>query len=340
MQAAHHMQAECAALMQDYCAAHHVPANWRQTHPEMKRLKASIYRIASDDFPTPVGIKVFRTDVVNPAFPEKLFAEWQRYAAQSLPEGFCVPAVYGILPSRAALMMEWVEAPHMGDVLLQNLHRRDVRENAVRRAGGWLQWFHGIGGVEELPYDTSMMLDKIDAMLAKVKAQNPAMIASQKSFLDCLELLHRATPQFQELSLPHAPVHGDFTPYNLLLSADGRTCGIDFLVHGRRPVTFDICHFLVYLDVHRFWLTSAKALRYQGGSRHDKDHFMAGYGDALSGLTPEAFLYIHFSEVLRRWAYLLLLKAEGRSRGWKRKLELFRVARMARHMAEGLKQCL
>lgn len=340
MQAATNMQAECAALMRDYCAAHQAPANWRQTHPEMKLLKASIYRIESDHFSTPVGIKAFRTDLVSAAFPEKLFHEWQIYAAQSAPEGFCVPAIYAVLPHSAALMMEWIEAKNMGDILLQNLHRPHVRVDAIRRAGGWLKWFHGVGGVENLPYDSSMMLGKIEAMIEKVNAQNAAVMPAQKTFWHCLDVLRRATPRFHGVSVPHAPVHGDFTPYNLLLPDDGRTAGIDFLAHGRMPVTFDICHFLVYLDVHRFWLTAARSLRKQGCNQPDMDHFFAGYGDALSGLAPDAFLYCHLSEVLRRWVTLLLLKHDGRPHGWKRKLELFRVARMARHMAAGLEKTL
>src|SRR5690606_3877787 len=130
------------------------------------------------------------------------------------------------------------------------------------------------------------------------------------------------------------------TPYNLLL-APGRTVGIDFLARGSMPVTFDICRFLVYMDVHRIFLTRGGALQRHGCNRHDLDVFMSGYGDSLAGLPARDFLYVHFSEVMRRWAAIILLKAQGKAtQRYKRALEMYRVGRMARHIAKGLSRSL
>lgn len=106
------------------------------------------------------------------------------------------------------------------------------------------------------------------------------------------------------LPLAHGAVHGDFTPYNLLLGG-GQVYGIDFLARRASPLVADVNRMLVYLFAHRFAPVSARLLGPRGCARDDWAAFGAHYDARLLPNDEHAFLLLQFLEVMRRWGVLL-----------------------------------
>lgn len=157
------------------------------------------------------------------------------------------------LPDANAILMEYVDAPTLRDVLLRSSrfwpHLRrgtDVGpESAWRRSGAWLRAFqHGMSR-DGLPVRQATRDDVVDrfeafgAFLSRTlgrRAAEEAVVAGPRLAADVL-------PE----RLPLAVGHGDFAPRNVFRLDDGRLAVFDPLCRWSVPRVEDLCRFLVAL---------------------------------------------------------------------------------------------
>jgi hypothetical protein len=151
---------------------------------------------------------------------------------------------------------------------------------------------------------------------------------------DCLRLSVEIAGDLDGREIPHVAAHGDFTPFNLFAQGN-RTVGFDFGAGRRLPLYYDMCRFLLYLDVYRPVPTRAADLSRFGCHAADLDCFMEAFGHG-GPLDREVWLNLHFIEVTRRMVALKSPKPRLISRCF-RGLQLAVLRRAAKRMMKVLR---
>lgn len=317
--------ARCAKAIEVLCSRLGVTSQGHRREEVLALREAYIYCISLPQFPGRFAVKLFRHRQARQQAKAQAAFDLLRTLYPRNNERLAVPRPYTAIPKRAAVITEWVEGRQLSGVL----RRQDgkARSLTLRQAGEWLRWFHEGTVQERVPYDHGRALARIDRLSRHLRKNESRYLAAHR------ELLEHASRYFSSLRLPYARLHADFTPLNLLF--DGvRMIGVDFTHPVNGPVSDDICRFLVYADIYQFWLTRASSLRRYGCRRSDHEAFVAGYGPLA--LSENEFLYLQYTEIVRRLASLSLL-SHKRGISLLRWLELFRLRRIARHAAVGLR---
>lgn len=320
--------ARCAKAIDVLCGILGSAAQGHRREDVLALREAYIYCISLPQFPGRFAVKLFRHRHARQQAKAQAAFDLLQTLYPRNNERFAVPKPYTAVPKQAAVITEWVEGRQLSGVL----RRQDgkARSLTLRQAGEWLRWFHEGTVQDGLPYDHGRALLRIDRLSRHLRKNESRRLEAHRA------LLEHASRHFASLHLPHARLHADFTPLNLLF--DGvRMVGVDFTHPVNGPITHDICRFLVYADIYQFWLTRASSLRRYGCRRSDYESFMAGYGPLV--LAESEFLYLQYTEIVRRLASLLLLSRKRRI-SLLRWLELFRLRRIARHAAFGLRAAM
>lgn len=284
-------------VMHEYCRGSGAPADWVALAAPRVRREARIHRVRSAAFPCAVAVKIFLDRAQPLQHARRLHAALASYHE---PAGrLRVAAPLALLETPPAVVMEWVGGSDLQRVLHGAAPERLPRAEALALSARWLAWFHSRGAVALQPLD-------VDAALARIGSRAATLPAAARAqgYDDCLASLARHLDTLRGVPLAHGAVHGDFTPYNLLLGG-GQVYGIDFLARRASPLVADVNRMLVYLFAHRFAPVSARLLGPRGCARDDWAAFGAHYDARLLPNDEHAFLLLQFLEVMRRWGVLL-----------------------------------
>jgi hypothetical protein len=285
--------------------------DWQTARKAMARRNCRIHFLRSERFRFPgVILKVYRPGMVKANLARDMHAK-SVLCHQAAVADCTVPEPILCIPERNALVMEQVFAPTAGTLLKNGFHTRGTRDRLNRKAAAWLSWFHGCSSVAPAPFDANYFLGKLVTLQGRIGQQNAAMLAGDAFLHQCIESVKAVAADLDGHVVPHASAHGDFTPFNLF--ARGETMvGFDYLANRRLPVTYDICRFLLYLDIYRLLPAGASELRQYGCRQADFEIFMGAYGGDQAWTENGRWLQFQFLEVVRRLTSLALRRAEGR----------------------------
>lgn len=107
--------------------------------------------------------------------------------------------------------------------------------------------------------------------------------------------------KYPKVIATQATLHGDFTPYNFIISANG-AMGVDIWATTEKPILFDLSRMLVYLSIAYPLLTLSKPVFDKTGKLNTTiAPLVKGYGqDHIDSLSLH-FKVALLSEYLRRW---------------------------------------
>lgn len=308
--------------------------DWEVIGVPMHRRNCAVHFLRSACFRYPqVVLKTFHPGKTKPKLAKELFAKSQVCHAGATA-AYSVPEPIFLSHEHNAWAMERILVPTIGKRLKFGFPAAATRDGIARAAGGWLAWFHSCAKVTAEPFDAEYFLGKLETLREKAGSNDREVLGADQFLQTTLALTKEVAHSLHGVSLPHVSVHGDFTPFNLF-GRGGQIVGFDFLARRRLPVSYDVCRFLLYLDLYRLMPTPAAELRKFGCRQRDFEAFAAGHGGDLTWTESGRWQRFQYLEVARRLTSLALRRSEGRKSLFGR-IENARVRRTARHLAAGL----
>jgi hypothetical protein len=294
-----------------------------------------IFKVSSTQLKQIVAAKVYHPGLAGRESSEIMRQALEFYHARSSSSPrLTVPAPYGVVESLNLIVMEWIHTPTLHERLRRSRFSKSKRQGQIQMAAQWLLWFHRQAEISHRPHDSAATLHEYKRLIRSILAMQPNFLARETELQNHLKFWKKITAEQGDFQVAHAVVHHDFTPSNLFMS---ETCvtGFDLLAQVQRPITYDICRFLTYLSNSRIRPVPAADLRSCGCAKADFQSFMAVYGAEMREIPARTFLYLQYSEVLRRWLSVARQHAKGRR--LRRQIQILQLKRMARHIAAGLR---
>jgi hypothetical protein len=290
-----------------------------------------VFKAHTPSAPWPLAVKVHCAAVTPEDVAAKgdhLRAYHERMAGS--PQ-FTVPAFWACLPRHRTLVMQWIEAPRMDDLLRRA--GRDERSRLFAAAGAWLRQYHAQSEAVVRPLRLRSNPRHIDMLLGGEEGVGRQV--RDGVFRSAYETLVEQTDAFARHRVAHVMAHGDFVPHNVF-HGGGHTVAFD-MVPRMRPALHDIWHFLVHAEVTKPLMARAK-LGATGIARQDVQAFLEAYG-TLEHLGGEAVAaYMQLNEVLLRWAVMIAHLRRGGRRRPEHLISWVRYRRMANGAAEALRR--
>ena len=247
---------------------------------------------------TTICVKVINRPARRVKDSKRLHAALSHYHARSdHGRGFTVPRPYACFPKMGAVIMEWVEGKTFADLLKTGQFCTRKRHEDIRKAAGWLRWFHDQSGTLLGNTSATDQLDGIVKVFEEHRDLGKAAMTGDPALQRHMALAARHAQVLDAVDIDVATLHGDFKPTNLIFSANGRVVGIDFFGVRSGPVTRDIFRFLTDLDFYRNLLRRSYALS-PGSRSNDFEVFLSAYGGKVAEIPRAAFLYLYFLAVL------------------------------------------
>jgi tRNA A-37 threonylcarbamoyl transferase component Bud32 len=284
----------CEAILQRFRESDECPngwaVDWKLESAPMVRRESTVYRMSSERSGKSIAIKVVAGASGGKNDAGSLYAALCHYHARSDRErGYTVPEPYGWIPVHNAVIMEWVEGRTFNEILKTEWFFTKRRHANIRKAAGWLRWFHAQSEVKPGKPGNNKQLKNLVKIFEEgsdldkaAAAHDPALRENLNVALDCAGS--------QRLGMmDHATLHGDFKATNILISQAG-VVGIDFFGRIRGPVSQDICRFLSDLDFYHAWLGRSFALK-PASAANDFEVFLSAYGSAAGDINKQAFLH-------------------------------------------------
>jgi hypothetical protein len=310
-------------------------AEWSIIRKPLQRRDCRIYFLKAGSSHVPdMVVKIYRKDAVGANLARKLHRKSRRLSRIATPE-WSIPKPVLFVQEANALVMEFVEAPLVGTLLIRAFHSKAKHNDIIRQAARWLGWFHRHSGVDSKPFSAESFTGKLAKMLGKISDTTPDALAGDGFLVECIEKASKVATDLDGRLMPHADVHGDFTPFNLFMDR-GTVIGFDYRGNRSMPIYHDICRFLVYIDVYRITPPSTSDLRQHGCRKNDFDVFMTSYAPDGEPIDPELLLKLQFLEITRRLTSLKVHRAKVRNRVF-RFIEMAHLRRNARHILHVLK---
>lgn len=269
-------------------------ANWQLTPSGHQARKCDIFKVTSAE--RTLALKVYKSGVASENAAQIQYDALKRcnHAAANQPI-LRAPKALAFLPEDRAILMDWQHAPTLRTALWKRFSAPQQRRALLTAAGSWLRAFHGLSDIASQPLDGSKLCAKLDTQMSR----NPSAVVT----LNNNTAFQAALQRFQELAsntishTPHALLHGDFTPTNLLVD-DAGIIGMDMWGARLAPVYEDIARMLAYLGVVSPFAMAAAPLNPQSKLAHA---FTQGYGEDLLDHTSASFQTILLYQQLRRW---------------------------------------
>ncbi len=263
----------------------------------MVRRESTVCRLRSASTAKAICVKIVHLKPSGWENSGSLYAALRHYHAGTDHEnGYTVPEPYGWVPRRRAVIMEWVDGRNFNQILKREWFSPRKRHESIRKAAGWLRWFHEQSVVEPSNLKKRLKFKNIETafetpVVEAAKAHDPKL-------REYLEIARKAAKGVRTTKMELADLHGDFKPTNLLVSSSGTVVGIDFKGEGRGAVVHDICRFLCDLDFHRNVVGRSFALDARSPA-NDFEVFLNAYGGPMAGLDQQVFTYLYFLTTLR-----------------------------------------
>jgi hypothetical protein len=283
------------------------PGSWTVEPLPVRGRDSWVFKAHTPLAPWPLAVKVYCAAVT----PEEVSAQGDHlrkyHDAMTACPGRTVPAFWAQSPEHRTLVMQWIEAPRMDDLLRQARGRRDERSRLFAAAGDWLRNYHAQSDVVERALRVKSHPRHIDMLLGGVDGAGRRV--GDAVFRKSYEALIEHAESAAKSRVAHVMAHGDFVPHNVF-HGGGCTVGFD-MVARQRPALSDICHFLVHAEIkkplvpwQRAWLGPA------GTGRQETEVFLEAYG-APEHLGSETLAYMQLNEALLRWAVLISHRRRG-----------------------------
>ena len=273
-------------------------ADYMITGPLQKRLYSHIYKIASTRLPHPLAAKFCLhadTGQADGAIAAEQFHALQKVAQALQISGHGISQPIGLDETIGLLLMEWVEAPTLTQLMRWNTPAA-TQCRALERAGYWLAHFHQAGPLTTGSFDWQETQHE-----AREMARN---LLDDDLFESAAHTLLITSVQLPKLQVQRSWVHGDCKTDNLLIAADCVT-GIDVALRNINAVEYDIAQFLNHLTL----LTHAPQLflwlraLWPGHIRLEEfeQEFLRGYRKQQPQVNDFALCWLRLFQLLSLW---------------------------------------
>ena len=283
------------------------PGFWQVEPLPVRGRDSWVFKVHTPLAPWPVAVKVYCTAVP----PEEISLQGEHlgkyHRAMAARPGLTVPAFWAGLPEHRTLVMEWIEAPRMDDLLRQARGRRGERSRLFAAAGAWLRHYHAQSEAVDRALRVKSYPHHIDMLLGG--GDGAGRHVGDAVFRKAYDALIKHAEAAGKCRVAHVMAHGDFVPHNVF-HGGGRTVGFD-MVARLRPALSDICHFLVHAEIKKPlapW--QCARLDPTGIGRPEMEAFLEAYG-APEHLGSKAMTYMQLNEALLRWAVLISHRRRG-----------------------------
>lgn len=299
-------------------------ATWHMSGPIGRARKCNIFKITNNQDTHTLALKVYRDGKTNARGPQNQFEALQQLQQTNGRTAINAPRAHAFLPDVNAIVMDWVDAPPLRNALWRSAFSSEDKLSYVRSAAHWLRCFHDNSGIENKALDTLALFNQIETRLEQ-SPTNVAEMNSNRLFMQAYEHLQALTLGDTILA-PHAKLHGDFTPTNILINND-EAVGIDIWGVRYGTIYEDIARILTYIGINSPFALKRTILM-NGDNPTPLFHaFTQGYGaDHMRSNASALWLSLLYQQ-LRRWLVFLDWKKQGRS-AIKAKLEVERVKRL------------
>lgn len=244
-----------------------------------------IYRARCSCIPHPLLIKQPRNGVASARQQyDALLLAFRRMKQFS---GLRVPTPYPWLLDHGLIVMEWIEAP----TIRQLLHNRKSRSSNVisvlEAAGKWLASYNGNTNQQTTTLAVDELLGNITRKMRKHHPRRDAFVCHVEKLTSMADIVR---DDLIDLSF----AHGDFKPDNLLVGHD-EIVGIDINGGEPRPAVLDLAHFLLHLDMHLldpagWWLLPRRSSL--------RSAFLRGYRGHARGVDERSLAWAELHRVL------------------------------------------
>lgn len=260
------------AVLRPELVQHWPEADWQLEMHAVRARKATLHRLTSDNAPALV-VKVYTGGLsAAPLARAQYDALLACNKASRGGNKARAPSVYMFYPELPAILMQWCDARSLSARLWQHFFSPAKRHDFIRSSGAWLAAHHQTSHPEIKPFDTNPLIEKLEKLLQQHRAAQKLM-EKDTGFVRGLKLL-QSTARTLQHDMPHALLHGDYTPSNILIS-NGDAIGIDMRGMRRGPIIEDIARMIAYLAISS---PSAIAARPSGILRKLEQLILCGYG--------------------------------------------------------------
>ena len=267
---------------------------WHISSHVLHGRKCDIYKVTNTT--CTLALKVYKPDMTSDAAPDIQYRALERcnQAAANQPI-LRAPKALAFLPDERAILMEWQQAGTLRSALWHRLASPSQRLNLIAAAGTWLRAFHTLSGITMQPLDGAKLSAKLDTQMSR-KPGAMATLNNCAAFQTALDRFQRKAAHTGN-ETPHALLHGDYTPTNLLVDDVG-IIGMDMWGARRAPIFEDLARMLTYLGVVSPFALKASPLMPKSTLVRA---FAQGYGDDLLSPISETLYLILLYQQLRRW---------------------------------------
>lgn len=222
-------------------------------------------------------------------------------AAVDRQRGHAVPALYHLDAEAGALLVEWLDAPHLEAVLIRSALSPARHRRTLERVGAWLRDFHSAGRIEPGPFEAERYRAQFAARIAGAEAGAGVLRADSLWGRSCA-WLERRLERLDGTPVPSGCTHGDFTFTNVLVTPETVT-GIDIWAEPEVPLVEDLARMFVYLAMGDPFPLRARVASVPLAARRAQQALLLGYGglDAASASVWETMVC---HEALARWLAL------------------------------------
>ncbi|MGI9465370.1 MAG: phosphotransferase, partial [Aestuariivirgaceae bacterium] len=308
------------------------PGNWQVAGPVHTTRNCWVFKAECDNHHGAVAVKIYRQ--LAKSKPIKWYAKALRRYRREMPidQGMTVPKLLVAQPDNFALVMEWLDAQPLRQILLTRDLSAEKRTRRIEQCGAWLRQFHELSDIDLQPFDHAMLTVHTHQRVERLKRDSIDQ-ADWDLLKRAVSLLEGLAGRIDGNEVAFANVHGDATTSNLMISGQV-VYGLDFDARQRLPLAGDLCRLLVHLDVCKHLATAKRSMDDTAGDRRDVAALKAGYGADL--FPGEPFLsYVLLNEIVRRIAVRSDDNAsQGGSLG--RRFELLRLNRRCKHLVQRL----
>ncbi|MBN2427414.1 MAG: phosphotransferase [Deltaproteobacteria bacterium] len=276
-------------------------AEWLLTGPVIRSRECDIYRATSSTSGLTLAVKHF-TATGNPKAALQQYNALQNYQkTMAETETSCrVPTIFGYDTEHRFLVMEWVAGRSLHRLLWTPLLRNEQVETALHRTGHWLRCFHKASNISSSPVVFAHYQEIVEQRVVRSLGGAQPVGSAFQGFGEAYNVLRDLLSCLPPTDAPHAVLHGDFTPFNLLLGND-QTTGFDIWAQVRKPVQVDLARMVTYLTIAYPLLTQQPV--YDDPNRFAKRllPLLEGYGQDLVQPASLHFRLCLLTEYLRRW---------------------------------------
>jgi hypothetical protein len=309
------------------------PGSWRVEPLPIRGRDSWVFKAHTPLAPWPLAVKVYCAAVT----PEEIILQGDHlrkyHQAMAARPDLTVPAFWACLPEHRTLVMQWIEAPRMDDLLRQARGRRDERSRLFAAAGAWLRHYHAQSEAVERALRVKSFPHHIDMLLGG--GDGAGRHVGDAVFRKSYDALIEHADAAGKCRVAYVMAHGDFVPHNVF-HGDGRTIGFDMVARPRAALS-DICHFLVHAEIEKPLAAWQRAkLGPTGIGRLETEAFLGAYG-APEHLGSEAMAYMQLNEALLRWAVVISHRRRGGRLKSEHLITWMRYRRMAGRAAVALK---